>query len=287
MMKYKFLLVPIIAFVLVNCTDNEPKPASGVEIIKGQRNTSKRSIPQGFEKFDDNEIFIRVERKGKGEKLAKDDVVTIHYKEWLLPKRKKINDSYEIRSPKSFRLGNGQMIEGIERVLLEQRVGAVFQVQIPWQLGYGDKVVYDYPPKSDVVMDVTVLGKKDSSPLNDTLGISPITLNSGIKIYHLSHGKGNSSAKVGDGVEVHYQGYYADGRIFDSSLDRGRPIRFQLGSGQVISGWEEIVATMKQGDIVTAYIPYYKAYGETGRGKIPPSTDLYFDMELVAINRQE
>ena len=55
----------------------------------------------------------------------------------------------------------------------------------------------------------------------------------------------------------------------------------------MISGWEEVLVTMQVGDKVTARIPYFMAYGETGKGSIPPKADLVFDMELVAVKHLE
>ncbi len=286
MIKFKLLILASITVFFASCEDDKPTTKSGVEIIKGQRSSAKRTMPQGFEKFGENDIFIRMEREGNGEEIQKGDIVTLHYKEWLLPKRRKIQDSYERRSPISIRLGHGQVVEGLEQVLEQQRVGAVFQTQIPWQLAYGPDVYRDYPPKSDVIMDVTILGTRAGTPFYDTTGIKPVELNSGVRIYQIEEGNGER-ALPGKGVEVFYHGYFADGKLFDSSFDRNTPIRIQLGANEVIPGWEEVLSTMRVGDKVTAFIPYYKAYGEGGSAKIPPHTDLYFDMELTAIKGLE
>jgi len=281
--KYSISVLIICVSLFLSCDDSQnSKSSNGVEIIKGDRSATKKKAPQGYTAFGTEGIFIKQERVGNGLDIQEGDVVTFHYKEWMLPKRKKINDSYEKRSPKSIRLGNGQVVEGLEQVLAQQKVGAVFQIEIPWQLAYGDKVIYNYPPKSDVVMDVTVLGANKPRPFNDTTGIVPKELNSGIKIYTISKGKGRK-ASAGLGVEVHYHGYFADGKLFDSSYDRKSPIRIELGAMQVISGWEEVLAQLSVGDVVTVYIPYYKAYGEGGKGSIPPKTDLFFDMELLEV----
>jgi len=83
---------------------------------------------------------------------------------------------------------------------------------------------------------------------------------------------------------VHYTGYLADGKIFDSSVERGEPIEFPLGQGMVIPGWEEGIALMNVGDKLRLVIPFNLAYGEAGRPPmIPQKADLTFDVELIEV----
>jgi tetratricopeptide (TPR) repeat protein len=110
-----------------------------------------------------------------------------------------------------------------------------------------------------------------------------ITTKSGLKYLILSKGKGEH-AQLNKNVEVHYTGYLTDGKVFDSSVERGDPIEFILGTGQVIAGWDEGIALMNVGDKFRLIIPSNLAYGEKGAGKvIPPNSTLIFDVELVSI----
>ena len=70
-----------------------------------------------------------------------------------------------------------------------------------------------------------------------------------------------AQAKTGDTVKIHYTGRLQDGTVFDSSSDR-EPLQFNIGSGQVIPGFEEAVTGMKIGEKKTALIPFDKAYGK-------------------------
>ena len=70
-----------------------------------------------------------------------------------------------------------------------------------------------------------------------------------------------TQAKNGDTVKIHYTGRLQDGTVFDSSSDR-EPLQFNIGSGQVIPGFEEAVTGMKIGEKKTALIPFDKAYGK-------------------------
>ena len=106
----------------------------------------------------------------------------------------------------------------------------------------------------------------------------------GMKIEKITTGKG-ASPKRGETVTVHYTGWLADGTKFDSSVDRDEPFAFVLGTGQVIQGWDEGVATMSVGDNARLTIPPELAYGEAGfPGAIPPNATLIFEVELLSIS---
>jgi FKBP-type peptidyl-prolyl cis-trans isomerase FkpA len=103
-------------------------------------------------------------------------------------------------------------------------------------------------------------------------------------------GKGKE-AIAGTNVTVHYTGWLYDpskpdghGNKFDSSVDRGEPFSFQLGAGQVIRGWDDGVAGMKEGGKRTLIIPSSMGYGSHGAGGvIPPYATLVFDVELLNV----
>ncbi len=104
-----------------------------------------------------------------------------------------------------------------------------------------------------------------------------------LKIEILKEGTGKT-AKNGDTVVVHYTGTLEDGTKFDSSLDRGTPFSFVLGSRQVIAGWDQGVLGMKIGEKRKLIISSELAYGETGiPNVIPPKATLVFEVELLEI----
>jgi FKBP-type peptidyl-prolyl cis-trans isomerase len=104
-----------------------------------------------------------------------------------------------------------------------------------------------------------------------------------LKIEKLASGTG-APAQAGETVTVHYTGWLTDGTKFDSSVDRDDPFVFVLGAGQVIQGWDEGVATMREGDKVKLTIPHQLAYGEQGYpGAIPPRATLVFEVELLKV----
>ena len=104
---------------------------------------------------------------------------------------------------------------------------------------------------------------------------------SGLRYQIVQKGSG-AKAEKGQQVSVHYQGALVDGTVFDSSYKRKEPIEFQLGIGQVISGWDEGLQLLNIGDKARFVIPSDLAYGSAGAGGvIPPDAILVFDVELV------
>jgi len=107
-----------------------------------------------------------------------------------------------------------------------------------------------------------------------------VTTPSGLQYVVVEEGSGDSPAK-GAMVSVHYTGTLLDGKKFDSSYDRGKPIDFPVGNGQVIKGWDEALLGMKKGEKRVLIIPPQLGYGPSGRGPIPPNATMVFDVELV------
>ena len=114
-----------------------------------------------------------------------------------------------------------------------------------------------------------------------------VTTPSGLKIEDTKVGEGASPA-TGQTCVMHYTGWLYEngqkGRKFDSSVDRGEPFEFPIGTGRVIKGWDEGVASMKVGGKRTLIIPPELGYGARGAGGvIPPNATLIFDVELLGI----
>ena len=125
--------------------------------------------------------------------------------------------------------------------------------------------------------------EKAASELNAYLeknGVVAQPTSTGLYYVKTQDGTGEKPSK-GSTVKAHYTGCLLDGTVFDTSIERGEPIEFVLGVGQVIPGWDEGIAMMSKGEKAVLYIPYYLAYGDRDLGVIPPFSNLVFEVELI------
>lgn len=115
----------------------------------------------------------------------------------------------------------------------------------------------------------------DDNQTNETKGDQ-------LKIEDIKIGDG-TEAKVGDIISVNYTGTLTDGTKFDSSYDRNQPFEFNLGTNQVIKGWDIGVIGMKVGGKRKLTIPPDLAYGSRAVDSIPANSTLIFEIELLEI----
>ena len=110
-----------------------------------------------------------------------------------------------------------------------------------------------------------------------------VVLESGLQYEIIEAGEEGSDKPTKESkVRTHYHGTFIDGKVFDSSYDRGQPAEFPVGG--VIAGWTEALQLMNKGAKWKLFIPYNLAYGAQGSpGGIPPYSALVFDVELLEI----
>ena len=106
-------------------------------------------------------------------------------------------------------------------------------------------------------------------------------ISQGVLVKILKSGDGDRSPRQGNVVTVNYKGSLINGKVFDSSYERGYPEAFRLSD--LIVGWQIALTQMHVGDHWIVYIPYQLGYGTRDSGPIPAYSTLIFEMELVAI----
>ena len=120
----------------------------------------------------------------------------------------------------------------------------------------------------------------DSTANNAAAG-DELVLPSGVKLTFKKRGTGTQKPTPNSIVEVHYEGTFLDGKVFDSSIKRNVKISFPLN--RVIPAWTQALCEMVVGDRAIVFCPSDTAYGARGAGPIPGNTDLVFDVELFDI----
>ena len=107
-----------------------------------------------------------------------------------------------------------------------------------------------------------------------------------LQIIDLQAGDGKAAVK-GALITTQYTGWLEDGTEFDSSLSRGKPFQCVIGTGRVIKGWNQGLMGMQVGGKRKLLVPAHLGYGERTMGKIPPNSNLLFEIELLEVLTRE
>ncbi len=228
--------------------------------------------------------YIQIE-PGDGPSPQEGEVVALVYRA-ALEDGTEFDSSYQQGDLLTFPLGEGLVIPGVEEGVALMKLGEVALLIIPPELAFGETGISGYvPANATVYFQVELAGIGPGAPdaPQEVDEADYITTGSGLKYYDLVVGEGETP-EAGQQIAVRYTGWLEDGTKFDSSLDRGQSFVFPVGSGSVIPGWDEGVATMKVGGQRQLVIPPELGYGEAGAGsRIPPNATLIFEVELVEI----
>jgi FKBP-type peptidyl-prolyl cis-trans isomerase len=224
-------------------------------------------------------LAYKVLTKGKAkDHPTKYDRATVHYTGWTTD-GKMFDSSVQRGTPSVF--GVGQVIEGWTEGLQLMSTGDKFRLWIPEGLAYKGR---PGPPKGMLVFDVELVAIEKMPappPVPKDVAAAPKDAKktpSGLNYKLLKRGTGKVHPKPEDRVEVHYTGWTTDGKMFDSSVTRGRPMTF--GVTQVIAGWTEGLQLMVEGETTRFWIPEELAY--KGRPGAPQGM-LVFDVQLLKI----
>lgn len=244
--------------------------------------------PNETKKMDDiittpSGLSIKFLTRGNGIKAEAGDMISVHYT-GKLTNDSVFDSSVKRGQPIRITLGKGQVIKGWDEGLAYLRKGDKATLTIPPDLAYGDRDLGVIPPNSTLVFDVELVDvQKVVKPVPFNVeGLDTLKTESGLRIVHVMEGNGPRPA-FGRKVSVHYSGYLEDGKMFDSSIERGNPISFEVGTGRVIKGWDEGIMLLRKGGKARLIIPPHLGYGDRDTGPIPANSTLIFDVELVNV----
>ena len=237
--------------------------------------------PPADAKKEASGLVTKVLNKGTGsEHPGVNDTVKVHYTGWTKD-GKMFDSSVKRGQPASF--GVSKVIPGWTEGLQLMVTGEKRRMWIPGSLAYGDKPARPGSPAGQLTFDVELIEITAAPKVPEDLAAPPEDAkktDSGLVYKVLAKGSGTTKPSPSDRVEVHYSGWTKDGKMFDSSVVRGRPAQFSVGG--VIKGWTEGLQLMVEGEKVRLWIPSDLAYGDNpGRGR--PAGELVFDVELIKI----
>jgi len=232
------------------------------------------TAPEGATKTESG-IAYEITKEGEGETPGASDVVTLHFAGWssegnFLESSKAQGQPVTFPADKVFP-GFSEIVQLMKKGE-ERRVWMPGKLAGPFERGAGKdgNLVFEFE-----------LVSFEKAPEPPAVPDNATKTDSGLAYRVLTKGTGTRKPKPTDTVSVHYSGWTLDGKMFDSSVQRGQPTEFPLNG--VIKGWTEGVGLMVEGEKTRFWIPADLAYGPAVEGSGRPGGMLVFDVELLKI----
>lgn len=273
--------------------------AAEIGLIEGYIASNKLTIQQ-----DPSGIYYSKQKSGKGKMAAAGTFAKISVKARAIGANTDFIDTKG--EAFDYEVGTGQLGIGFETGLVKMKEGDKATMIIPFGLAWGATGMAQagVAPYATLVFDVELVKVSSREELEankmkeakTSQAKSAVELNKYLKsnnvtatptasgLYYIEAVAGSGKQAIaGKKVKVHYTGTLLDGTKFDSSVDRGEPFEFTLGQREVIAGWDEGIALMKEGGKAKLIIPSDLGYGPRGSGPIPPNSILIFEVELIEV----
>ncbi|MBO7433677.1 MAG: FKBP-type peptidyl-prolyl cis-trans isomerase [Salinivirgaceae bacterium] len=222
--------------------------------------------------------------QGHGKPAKKGDNVYVNYTGWL-PDGTIYTTTRTSGEAQRFTAGMGEAFVGMDSALLMMPEGAKCRFIIPYRLAFGEKGYANrIPPKTDVTLDIEMVRISPEKKITkwDCTGLDTITTASGLRYVVLEPGYG-PRIELDNIVTANYSAFYND-TLFDSSVKRESPIRYPVGAGIVIDGWEEATLLMRRGSRFQLFVPSKLAFGSDGpQIGLPANADVIFDVEILDV----
>ena len=285
---FSFLAFASLSLSLITACKNEPK---GVETEHGYR------------------VVNHTNKEGAKPKTG--DLIKVHVSlsvgDTLIQDTRKISpDPREVAIPDFSQIPAGRKVPAIfdgallaakgDSITIYQPMDSAFALNLPKRLQKEkymrfDLVLYEITTAEDIkkqmeeatarfpeiqTMVTATVADYKAGKLADKI----TTLPSGLKVMIVEKGAGEAM-KSGTQVKTHYYGSLIDGKMFDNSFQRGEPLPFMLGAGQMIPGFDEGAQQINHGGKAYFFIPPALGYGEKAQAPIPPNAELIFYVESL------
>ena len=222
---------------------------------------------------------------GNGSPAHAGDNVYVHFTGWL-PDGTIYTSTHNVGDAHRFTAGAGETFKGMDAALLTMAEGARCRFVIPSELAFGEKGYGNrIPPKTDLTLDIEMvrISREKHVTKWNAAGHDTLTTATGLRYIVFEPGSG-PQIKDRSIVTAHYSVYLPDGTLIDSSVKRESPIRYPVGAGLIIEGWEEASLLMRGGSRFQLLVPANLAYGDEGEPPlVPANSDLVFDIEILDV----
>jgi FKBP-type peptidyl-prolyl cis-trans isomerase len=268
-------------------------PGSGSPAAPPKKEAPKKEEPKKDEKPDPVQSSIEgltpvttesglkyyVLKEGDGEIPRSGADVKAHYSGWLTDGTL-FDSSVKRDQPFAFRT-NGGVIDGWLEAVSTMKVGERRRLEIPPEIGYGERDAGKIPPNSTLIFEMELLSIEKQGPEKSSLeGLKEIKTDSGLKYWVIKEGTGEPAGPDGR-VKMHGTAWLENGRLVGSTRDRGMALTSPVS--KLLKGWSEAAADMKLGEIRCLELPPALGYGEEGNRAVPPNSTLILEVEMNEI----
>ncbi len=304
-------LLPLIFLAACGSDTTDPAP-SALDVLTVGGSDTAPTVTFKTKPLSVKVTTTKVVTAGKGDKLTKANSILFGYSLFNGKDGKQIESSFgkdeagKSKGPVPLDLASSTLLPGLSKGLIGQQVGSRLLVAIPPADAFGPEgnAQAGFGPTDTVLFLIDVVSA--STPLKTATGAAvppkaglPTVKVDGTKaaevtvpktaapttlvIQPLIKGEG-AVVKKGQTIKVHYTGVlWKDGKKFDASGDRGEPVDFQIGAGQVIPGWDKGLVGQTVGSRILLVVPPVDGYGTAGKAPtIGPKDTLVFVVDLLA-----
>lgn len=273
---FKSLFFSFLFLGLMSCGDSQKEPDDLLKMAPEEEGFI--TAPEGYR--------YKILEEGTGPSAKEGEMVEVSFV-GSINTSEVFKSTYKHGNTEHFINGEKKLIPGLSLATQKLKAGGKGIFVFPPEYGYGNYGVGIIKPRSVLKYEIELhqVFQKSSPEPFDTTGIKPYVSSSGLKFYLIKPGTGDT-AQLTNRVYVNYNGYFLNGKKFDSSFERGQPMSYVIGHREVIVGFEEMALLLNKGARARVIIPYQMAYGEQGKmPTIPPKSDLVFDVEMGSIKQ--
>jgi peptidylprolyl isomerase len=242
------------------------------------------AAPPADAKTTPSGLALKVLAEGRGhERPSDNDCVKVHYSGWKRDGTRLSNSRLQFQGEPAVQCVRTAM-PGVAEALKTMVVGEALRTWIPARLGFTSDDDDHPAPNVDLTFDLELVDVIKAPPTPEDLKAAPPSARrfpTGVAFRVLHKGTGTQHPSPDRRLTLHYTGWTADGKLFESTVMSGHPA--QLLASEVVPGWRDVVLELVVGDKARLWVPAAQAYGQKPARRSLPAGDLVYDVELLAM----
>ncbi|MGZ4055751.1 MAG: FKBP-type peptidyl-prolyl cis-trans isomerase, partial [Bacteroidia bacterium] len=285
-MKKVLTIVLAVATIALHAQDKSKGKDKNKDKSKDTEKAKSQKVKNPITVKTASGLEYTITEKGSGTKPQIGDKVVVNYTGKLTNDTVFDSSLKPGRKPFEFVVGTGQVIKGWDEAFQLLQEGDKATIKFGPDLGYGANAQGIIPANSTLIFDVELIKVVQAAHKWDVKGKDTIKTASGLKYIMVKENKNGAKAEPGTIVDFHFSGYLIDGKKFDSSVEREKPMSVKIGQHQLLPGWDEGISLLREGEKAELIIPSALALGAQGHPPIiPANADLVMDIEILKVKK--